>query len=125
MKYIPFLLLLLTLFTACHKEAPPADPRDASRIEGGVWSSLLPAHPDWRYTFDNGLLRQYVSDFGAVVSDQTYPYALRHDTLIIGGSGGASARCWVVYFYCDSIVQVQNVTPGAVIAPTLYLKKTF
>lgn len=125
MKYIPFLLLLLTLLAACHKEAPAADPRDASRIEGGMWSSLLPAHPDWRYTFDDGLLRQYVSDFGAVLSDQTYPYALRHDTLIIGGSGGASARCWVVYFYCDSIVQVQNVTPGAVIAPTLYLKKTF
>ncbi len=122
MKNIAFFLLSLTLLTACRKEAPPADPRDAARIEGGVWGSLLPAQPDWRYEFDDGLLRQYVSDFGAVLSEQTYPYALRHDTILIGGSGATDARRWVVYFHCDSVVECRTQGSG-ILAPTLFLKR--
>ena len=115
-------LLMLIAFVACSKEVPPADPHDATRIEGGVWAAMLPAHPDWRYEFRQGLLRQYALDYGIVLSDQTYMYALRSDTVFIGGSGPDRERRWVVFFHCDSLVECRTKSSG-VLAPTLFLKR--
>lgn len=116
------MLLFLTVLIACRKETPPDEPRDASRLEGGAWRNILPAHPAWQYEFQDGLLRQYVLDFGIVVSDQTYPYALRRDTVFIGGDAFSSPRRWVIYFHCDSLVECHTQGSG-ILVPTLYLKR--
>lgn len=119
MKHFVFLLLIF-LFS-CHKEPISPDASDASRIEG-TWSSLLPAHPDWKYDFHKGLLTQSVQDFGQPLSVNTYPYAIRKDTIFIGGDATNAPRWWITKFKCDSLVECK--TGGvSIIHYILYLER--
>ncbi|MBL7780674.1 MAG: hypothetical protein JNM22_05605 [Saprospiraceae bacterium] len=122
MKHL-YLILLPILFLQCQKEMPEPNPKDASRIEGR-WESLLPSNPEWAYSFEDGFLTQTHTNFGTVLSSQTYTYATRNDTVFIGGSGLNMERRWKVYFHCDSIVEARTATPGSVLAPTIWLKRS-
>lgn len=121
MKNIALLTLLLLSLVQCRKEPIAPDPKDAARIEG-TWSNMLPAHPDWRYEFYDGLLTQSVYDFGQPLSVKTYPYAIRQDTIFVGGDSVNAPRQLIVYFYCDSLVQCRTQGSG-IINPILYLKR--
>lgn len=123
MKHYILLFACAILFSTCQKDTAPSDPRDATRIEGR-WRSLLPAHPDWQYDFNDGLLTQSVTDLGVVVSSLQFTYAIRHDTIHIGGDGINIPRNYQAYIHCDSIAELKNITPGAIIAPTMWLHKT-
>lgn len=114
MRYLLFLPLFLML--ACHNE--PENIPDASRIEGH-WQSMIPDHPDWKYDFHDGLLHQQIDDFGIVVAQQDYVYAVRGDTIFISGTGGQ--RTWVTYFPCDSLVRVFDIT--AQVSASIWLKR--
>jgi hypothetical protein len=120
------ILLLCSIVFACKKDPDTCgntDPQDAARIEGR-WMSLFPSHPEYLYSFESGLLRQSHTAFGAVISDNTYTYATRHDTLHIGGDANNLPRTLLLYFHCDSIVEARNISPGAVLAPVIWLKQT-
>ena len=95
------LSILLTLLSCAERDAAPT-------IEGR-WYSMLPSHPNWLYDFHNGLLTQSVTEFGAVVSTRTYPYAERGDTLIIGGDLSNPVRRWVLTFESAGIVAVEQL----------------
>ena len=116
-----YLFPLLLLLSACHEEDLPApDPYDASRIEG-TWHSMVPAHPPWEYCFDGQGFMTQAWDFVGVSLE--YTYATRADEVHIGGDLHDPARTWKVYFVCDSIVEVLNVTPGTLLYGRFWLKK--
>lgn len=122
--YYTFLLtflLCMLLHIGCDKRQDEL-PTDATRIEGH-WRSMLPAHPDWQYDFDRGILTQSLEDFGAPLVQYQFPYATRADTVTIGGDATNGPRSWKVYFYCDSIVKVTNTTPGQIVAPVIWLQR--
>jgi len=117
-----FLFTLLTLLGSCQKETTTADPHDAERLQG-EWGNLLPTHPDWQYNFDDGILKQSVTDFGTIITSFQFPYAIRRDTLLVGGDAINEPRKYLVYLHCDSIAELRNITPGVMIAPVLWLKR--
>jgi hypothetical protein len=119
MNKIVFFVLLL--FVYCKKEVTLPAANDAKRIEYGTWTGLIPSNPQWTYTFDNGLLIQRLPQFNTVLLSYEYPYAIRTDTIFIGGDTTNQPRRWVVSFLCDSVVQVTQV--GAIINQTFYLKQ--
>jgi len=120
MKKLTTICLLFALVFACNKSdnRPPEPPG----IEGH-WVNLTDTHPDWQYLFDDNILTQYIVDFGDTITSQQYTYATRHDTIIIGGDINNPTRQWQLNFICDSVVIATNITPGTLLAPTLYLRK--
>lgn len=121
--FFPFLLLLIGFLVSCKERDPLEDPIDAARITG-TWRSMTPVHPDWEYQFYNGFMCQTLHDFGLNLASLEYTYATRNDTVFIGGDLHDPARIWKVYFHCDSIVEVRNVTPGTLLFGRWWLKKT-
>lgn len=110
MKYIFSLFICTLLLFSCKKEpAPPPDPLDASRIVGNWRDMTGTFSPDWNYQFEDGILTQSYDKFGAQLTTLTYPYAIRNDTIIIGGDVTNIARKWVVYFECQDVVKVTQV----------------
>lgn len=102
------LLSLLLLFLACADVEPlPSDPLDAARIEGR-WQAQPPAHPLWIYEFNYPHLRQWIVDFGVVITEQEYIYAPKGDTLFVSGAGGQ--RKWLLYFPSDSVCEYRAFT---------------
>lgn len=117
-KKVLFFLLLFVY--ACEKDVS-LQANDASRIENATWKSLTATTPDWKYTFDKGILIQSLPAFSTVITSYTFPYAIRHDTVFIGGDATNPPRTWIVTFHCDSVAQVQEL--GITISTVKYLKK--
>lgn len=110
-------LLVASMATSCKDQDPPV-----LSIEGS-WSPMIPAHPEWVYDFREGLLTQSITDFGVVITTLTYPYAVRQDTVWIGGDANNLPRVWLLAFECPDIVRVNNISPGAVLSPQFWLKR--
>lgn len=119
MKY--FVLFFALLFVACKKDVILPAANDATRIESAEWSGLIPDNPQWTYDFRAGILIQRLPQFNTVLLTYEFPYAIRRDTIIIGGNTTNQPRRWVVFFHCDSVVQVTQL--GATINQVFYLKK--
>lgn len=117
------LLLLVCLMAACKEEqTPPFNPQDARHLEGHEWTNLTGAlHPEWHYCFEGGLLTQRYVEFGATLSTITLPYAIRQDTVYIGGNATNNPRTWVLYFECEDVVQVAE--QGPVLSQVFWLKR--
>lgn len=108
MKHILFALCLSALaFSACRDQAPP-DPT----IEGR-WRQLIPAHPPWEWNFDNGILTQSVQDFGATLTTLQFTYAVRADTIYIGGDGQNDPRRLVIRFLGDGALEARQLPTGS------------
>jgi len=118
-KITPILALLGIMLYQCQKSPK----EEALPTISGHWVNLTDIHPDWQYEFTDNVLTQYIVDFGATIAWQQYPYAVRGDTVLIGGDTNDPNRIWKVTFWCDSIAEVHNITPGVMIAPVLYLRK--
>lgn len=117
--YLFFAAVLFAL--SCRDQYPlEPDPCDASRIDG-LWITLPPASPIWRYDFRYPHMRQWIEDFGAVITEQEYIYAPAGDSLFIAGSGGK--RVWTVCFFGDSVAEYRRLMPGVVTPPVVYLKR--
>jgi hypothetical protein len=109
MKQLLPLLLCITILS-CQKEKPDHSPTDASGIQG-EWVELTGTlQPDWKYSFDDGLLTQSYEAFGSVLTTLTFPYATRQDTVFIGGDTNNQTRIWILYFECHEIVQVRDAS---------------
>ena len=121
MKQIAFLIFVVSIFcfANCKKEVDLPQERT---IEG-EWAHLLPVHTDWHYYFNDGLLTQSLPITQVIVTSQVYTYAIRHDTVFIGGNASNAPRVWQVQFHCDSIVEVHDITPGIVVSQVMLLKK--
>lgn len=116
-------LWLHILTPACADLEPlQPDPYDAARIEGGVWHTQPPASPLWVYEFNYPYLRQYIIDFGIVVTEQEYIYAPKHDTLFISGTGGQ--RTLLLYFENDSTCFFRQIT-GVLQTPAIEINRHF
>lgn len=125
MKNLFYSLLILTLLISCRERHDHPDPYDASRITGN-WITLTGQLPDWEYRFSgSGFMEQRMEVGNTVLASHEYTYSTRHDTVFIGGGSGPNqpARAWKVYFYCDSIVEVDNVSPGVVLGGRFWLKQ--
>lgn len=121
MKKTNLLLFATLLLFACQKDPSPPANSDASRIEGH-WVDLTGTlAPDWQYHFNQGVVTQSFVHYGAVLSSLTYPYAIRSDTVFIGGDIANAPRTWVVYFQCDEVVEVKQV--GLLLGHRFWLKK--
>lgn len=88
----------------------------------GDWrqESPLPSQ-NWRYKFNDGILQQSASIGSTTVVQYQFPYAVRGDTVMIGGDSINPPRTWVLDFWCDSVVQVQPL--NVLIAPQLLLRR--
>ncbi len=122
-----FALFLLNtdLLISCMERHEHPDPYDASRITGN-WITLTGALPDWEYRFSgSGFMEQRMEVGNTLLASQEYTYSTRKDTVFIGGGSGPNqpARAWKVYFYCDSIVEVDNVSSGVVLGGRFWLKQ--
>lgn len=117
------LLLLVCLMASCKEEqTPPFNARDARQLEGHEWTNLTGAlHPEWHYCFEGSLLTQRYVEFGATLSTITLTYAIRQDTVYIGGNATNAPRTWVLYFECEDVVQVAE--QGAVLSQVFWLKR--
>ena len=113
-------LCFLTFFViSCKKDILLPSPYDATRIEGAKWIPLSPPTPTQEYSFQDGILSQsLLPDYTKVFEG---PYAIRKDTMFIGGNSVNPERVWILYFHCDSIVRVKNT--GAILNQIFYLKK--
>lgn len=118
MKYI----FLLVLLSACRKDDQPVIQPTAT-IEGH-WKILVPATPDWHYYFDRGVLIQTAMVGNTQVAVYQFTYAIRHDTLLIGGDISAPPRMWRYTFQLDSLMGITDISPGVAISPLSYLIKT-
>lgn len=67
---------------------------------------MPPAHPEWRYDFSDPHLRQWIVDFGVVITEQEYIYATAGDTVYISGAGGQ--RVWLVCFPNDTLCEYRQ-----------------
>lgn len=115
------LLLLLLLPPACRdQDYLPPDPHDAWRVEGR-WVTLPPSSPIWHYEFEYPHLRQWIEDFGVVVTQQEYIFAPYGDRLEIAGDGGR--RTWEVQFFGDTVMQYRRLLPGVLQMPQVYLRR--
>lgn len=119
MKTIAILLLTFAL-AGCQHDTIPTKPFDIT----GAWVKVPAYKPEWRYHFSGNILTQSIVDFGATITALEYPYALREDTLIIGGDNNNAPRRWLIHPICDSIVEVRNLTAQVTLAPTFYLRRT-
>jgi len=122
MKYIFFILAVFLL--ACRKETPQLfipDPHDATRIEGH-WADMTGTlAPDWHYHFDAGLLTQSYTKAGATLTSLTYPYAIRRDSVFIGGDATNIPRTWLLEFECEEVVMVTQ--SAAALGQRFWLKR--
>jgi len=114
MKYL-LLIFILAQACACGDNKAPLP-----TIEG-LWQAMIPAKPNWQYDFQNGLLTQYVTDFGKPLSTRQYPYAMRGDTLIIGGDEQNPPRRWLLTFKCERIIETKPLNQQ--LAEVLYLER--
>jgi hypothetical protein len=113
------LLLLALIFCACQKDHPEPNPADASRIEG-TWVNMTQA-TDWSYHFQSGLLTQQYTTAGVVITELSYPYAVRDSIVIIGGDLNNAPREWVVFFQCNEVVEI--TAQNGMIAQRFWLKR--
>lgn len=120
MKHL--LPLLIFLISCADVDPLPPDPFDAARIQGGAWHTQPPAHPLWIYEFNYPHLRQWIVDFGGVITTQEYLYAPKGDSIFISGAGGT--RIWTVYFENDSTCLYRHAT-GVLQMPPITLKRYF
>lgn len=120
-KIVLFLVVIATFFVSCKKDVTLPSPTDATRIQSGTWSPLIPANPEWNYEFERGILIQSLPAFSTVLITYTFPYAIRADTVLIGGDTTNQPRRWVCYFHCDSLVEVTQL--GAAINEKFFLKR--
>jgi len=115
-------MLLVALFIGCkEKEDLPLDQFDAQRIEGRWVDMTGTLAPDWHYHFDGGLLTQSYIKAGATITALTYPYAIREDSIFIGGDLTNAPRVWLVDFECDEVVQISQ--EAAVLGQRFWLKR--
>lgn len=124
MKLFKTLLLIAfvaMLFHACHKQANESP--EPPSIEGH-WVNLNLTFPDWQYHFNDNILEQYIVEVDDTIGWHQFTYAVRNDTIIIGGDATAPNRVWKATFWADNITEINNITPGVLIAPILYLRKT-
>jgi hypothetical protein len=75
----------------------------------GAWRQTAPASPGWLYDFRDGIVTQTVKDFGATLSQLTFTYAERGDTLYIGGDGVNAPRVWVKTMLGDADMKVREM----------------
>ena len=113
---------MLVILLGCQKEDQPVVPSPAT-IEGH-WRILVPSTPDWHYYFNTGVLIQTARVGNTSVATYQFTYAIRHDTLLIGGDISAPPRMWRYTFHLDSLMEIRDITPGVAISPLSYLIKT-
>jgi hypothetical protein len=107
------LALLLLPLISCKKDVlPDPSPSDASRIEGRWVDMTGTLYPDWHYHFEAGLLTQSYIKAGATITALTYPYAIRQDTVFIGGDATNAPRVWLLHFECHEITEVVQSAPA-------------
>ena len=117
-KVFLFSLFALLLASSCIKqECLDPDPHDATRI-GGAWSGRIPAHPDWTYHFNQGLLTLSVPQVGQPDIVTTTEYSIHGDTVFFL----PGPAYWVVFFHGDQLVECRTHGSG-VISPTLFLQR--
>jgi len=116
------ILILLLFVVACRdSDGPVFNPTDATMIEGHCWADLTgTVGPEWCYCFERGLLTQTYYGFGATFSSLSFPYAIRHDTVLIGGDANNPPRTWLLFFECD---EVARVTTSAALNHRFWLKR--
>lgn len=90
---------------ACLDQYEPLPPS----IEGH-WRKLVPAHPPTEYDFRAGILTQTISFAGQPVAEIQRTYAMRLDTLLIGGDLGDPQRRYVLRFIGGEVVEVRPVS---------------
>ncbi len=113
-------MLYMGTILGCKKT--PIDPPSPT-IEG-EWRDLIQGTPNYVYHFDNGLLIQTAMIGNSAVVVQQYTYAVRQDTVYIGGNEGTPARLWKYRFELDSLMEVKDITPGVQISKLSWLIKT-
>lgn len=118
-----FYFLLLVLICSCQKDPEPSPEPPARTIEGH-WKILVPATPQWHYVFDDGLLEESVYVGPTKIVSYLYPYAIRADTIFVGGDINTPPTLWNFKFHLDSLVELKNITPGVMIAPVSLIIKT-
>lgn len=114
MKYLKIILIVTVLlaYLACRDQYEPLLPE----IEGR-WRKLVPAHPPTEYDFRAGIMTQ-ATYFGAQpVATIQRIYAVRGDTLHIGGDLSDPQRRYVLRFLGSEVVEVTPV-PGDTLALT-------
>jgi hypothetical protein len=114
-------LLLLPLISCKKDVLPDPSPSDASRIEGRWVDMTGTFAPDWHYHFNGGLLTQSHIKAGATLTALTYPYAIRNDSIFIGGDLTNAPRVWLVDFECDEVVEISQ--EAAVMGQRFWLKR--
>lgn len=86
----------------------------------GAWAQYSPS-PKWSYLFTDGILEQSIQISGQPIIQHMFPYAVRMDTVFIGGDSTNPPRKWLVDFLCDSVCQVTVL--DVAISPTLILRR--
>ncbi len=100
-------------YIGCREHDPfPFDAHDAHNIEGRWVDMVGTLNPDWHYHFDQGLLTQSYEAFGGTLTTLTYPYAIRADSVFIGGDANNLPRVWVLAFECADVVMVTQTNAG-------------
>lgn len=90
-RYHLIAAVLLGVIGKCATSCADQDPPPPS-IEGH-WHQVT--SPWWEFTFENGIMTQEAKGFGATLSDLQFTYALRDDTLHIGGDLNNPPRRWL------------------------------
>ena len=103
--------ILLALFgycaSHCRDQAPPEPSLE------GAWQQLIPQHPPWIWQFDNGILTQSVQDFGATLTTLQFTYAVRADTVYIGGDGQNDPRRLVIRYLGNGALEARQLPAGS------------
>jgi hypothetical protein len=118
-KFSVLTLIFSIFFVFCKKNIESLP--NLQTIEGNwVQESPLPSQ-EWRYKFNDGILQQSASVGNTTVVQYQFPYALRGDTVVIGGDSINPPRTWLLDFWCDSVVEVQPL--NVLIAPRLLFRR--
>jgi len=102
---LPILFVLTYAIQSCRDQFDPLPPS----IEGH-WQKLVPAKPPTEYDFRAGILTQTISFAGQPVAEIQRTYAMRLDTLLIGGDVGDPQRRYVLRFIGGEVVEVRQVS---------------
>lgn len=101
---------LLPLFWGCQDGYDPLPPS----IEGH-WRRLVPANPPTEYEFRSGVMTQTTLFGSQPVAVIQRTYAVRMDTLIVGGDIGDPQRAYIMRFIGTGAAEIRSL-PGDTLA---------
>jgi len=95
-------LLLALSILSCRDQYP-----DPPGIEGR-WKQLTGITGERYHTLQDNLLTQETYVGNTLVASLQFTYALRGDTLIIGGDGANQPRTWITRLIGDQVMEVRE-----------------